>query len=59
MTAEEIKGLNLSFYTLSKWSDVVALVYPWSIAALWKDGFMQEFKGLLTLDDLGNFVKFE
>lgn len=59
MTAEEIKALNLSFYTLSRWADVVSLVYPTGIVELWARGCYQQWKGILTLDDLGNFVSFE
>ena len=59
MSKEEIKALNLSFYTLASWSQVVHLVYPWAIADLWANGQWQEWKGILTLDDLGNFISFE
>lgn len=59
MTAQEIKGLGLSMYTLAKWSGVIGLVYPWAIADLWARGYYQHWKGVLKLDTLGNFISFE
>jgi len=59
MTAQEIKDLGLSMYTLAKWSDVIGLVYPWAIADLWARGYYRQWQGVLTMDALGNFVSFE
>ena len=59
MTVDEIKGLGLSIYTLSRWAKTIELVYPWAIAALWAKGYCKEWGGVLTLDDLGNFMSFE
>lgn len=59
MTEKEITDLDLSFYTLCKWADCVMLVYPMQIANFWTRGLFQQWKGILTLDDLGNFISFE
>lgn len=59
MTAEEVQALNLSFYTLCKWSDAVMLVDPAAIVSLWARGYYQQWDGILTLDELGNFVSFK
>lgn len=59
MSKAEVEALNLSYYTLCKWSDCVMLVNPASIVSLWAQGYYQQWEGVLTLDELGNFISFK
>jgi hypothetical protein len=57
-TAEQIKN-GFSYYTLCKLADKVKLCYPWAIVELWDKGHYSQFKGILTVDNLGNYISFE
>lgn len=60
-TNDELRALNLSFYTLCKLADVLNCVNPTQALEqrlthpAWAD---KGWKGELTLDSLGNFVAF-
>lgn len=55
LTNAEMNALNLSFYTLCKWADVTHLTDPRFCGDAIKRG---EYRGILTLDAMGNFISF-
>ncbi len=60
-TNADLRNMNLSFYTLSKLSDVLNCVNPMTALEhrLTHPAFAGKgWKGELTLDNLGNFVSF-
>lgn len=61
-TNDELRALNLSFYTLCKLAEVLNCVDPQTALEhrLSHPAFAGKgWQGKLTLDELGNFVSFE